>query len=57
MQVIIQSVSKVFIWFVFDESVAINISQKEDNLGFKYFDLLGGFLPFVTRWCWSNRKH
>lgn len=33
-----QTVSKVFTWFGLHDSTAINISKKEDNLGFKRFD-------------------
>lgn len=43
-----QSVSKVFKWFVLDDSVAINNSEKDDSWGFKHFDLLRGFQHFVT---------
>lgn len=52
-----QSVSKVFTWFVLDDSIAINISEKEDSLGFKHYDLFGEFLHFVTYGCWNNRTY
>lgn len=44
MLVMNQSLSKVFIWFVLDDSVAINISEREDGSGFKLCDLFRGFL-------------
>lgn len=49
-----QSVSKVFTWFVLDDSIAINISAKK---GFERCELFGEILHFVTYECWKMLGH
>lgn len=38
---------KYFYGLSFNDSIAISISEKIDSSGFKHFDLLGEFLPFL----------
>lgn len=40
----------------FDDTIAINFSEKKDSLGFKRFDLFGGFSPFCDVWMLEQQE-